>query len=151
MYSVILVVDDGVLSSLVGRLSLAASAPVRMLHVGHRFRCSISGVRRAPEQCAFTFPPIFNALQSSSVTASVKPASAAAMVLWFHGLGDSGRGWAFLEGAMRLPGVRWSFPDAPRIFVTINGGPSPAWFDMKGARLHRRSLPLLALHVVCFM
>jgi predicted esterase len=56
---------------------------------------------------------------------------AARACLFFHGLGDTGAGWSFLEAALGLPGLKWTFPTAPIIPVTINGGSrGRAWFDM---------------------
>eukprot|EP00927_Polykrikos_kofoidii_P048237 TRINITY_DN42454_c0_g1_i1.p1 TRINITY_DN42454_c0_g1~~TRINITY_DN42454_c0_g1_i1.p1 ORF type:complete len:307 (+),score=36.47 TRINITY_DN42454_c0_g1_i1:73-993(+) len=56
------------------------------------------------------------------------------LVLWFHGLGDSGNGWRHLARDLepRLPWLRWSFPDAPEQRVTCNGGARmPSWFDLR--------------------
>lgn len=63
---------------------------------------------------------------------------ATAAVIFLHGLGDSGSGWAFLpqylaqSGAVPgLSDINFVFPNAPAIPVTINGGMKmPAWFDI---------------------
>lgn len=45
------------------------------------------------------------------------------LIIWLHGLGDTGRGWAHLPRELRLgPQVSFSFPDAPQQPVTCNGG-----------------------------
>ncbi|KAI5467883.1 acyl-protein thioesterase 1 [Mariannaea sp. PMI_226] len=58
-----------------------------------------------------------------------------ATVIFAHGLGDTGHGWA---GAVenwrrrqRLDEVKFILPHAPRIPITINGGMAmPGWFDV---------------------
>merc|ERR1712242_136108 len=55
------------------------------------------------------------------------------VVLFMHGLGDSGMGWAqiFAMQAAR-PEVRYLFPSANNIPVTLNMGMEmPSWFDIK--------------------
>jgi len=55
-----------------------------------------------------------------------------ALVIWFHGLGDSGSSWADLQDHLAsMPWLRWSFPDAPLQPVTCNAGDEmPSWFDL---------------------
>eukprot|EP01062_Namystynia_karyoxenos_P033203 TRINITY_DN24418_c0_g1_i1.p2 TRINITY_DN24418_c0_g1~~TRINITY_DN24418_c0_g1_i1.p2 ORF type:complete len:237 (+),score=77.39 TRINITY_DN24418_c0_g1_i1:78-713(+) len=56
------------------------------------------------------------------------------LVVWLHGLGDTGMGWMDMreEGAERLPGTRWLFPNAPHAPVTCNDGEScTSWFDIQ--------------------
>ncbi|KAF2669040.1 Phospholipase/carboxylesterase [Microthyrium microscopicum] len=52
-----------------------------------------------------------------------------------HGLGDSGAGWAFLAqqlNAKKFSHVKFIFPNAPQIPITLNGGMSmPGWYDIK--------------------
>ena len=43
-------------------------------------------------------------------------------IVWIHGLGDSGSGWAHMKSELRLPGVEYVLPDAPDNPVTCNGG-----------------------------
>ena len=48
-----------------------------------------------------------------------------AVVIWLHGLGDSGHGFAPIVPELQLPeplGVRFVFPHAPVRAVTINNG-----------------------------
>ena len=58
-----------------------------------------------------------------------------ATVIWLHGLGDSGDGFAPVAPQLNLPaelGVRFVFPHAPVQPVTINGGMEmTSWFDIK--------------------
>jgi phospholipase/carboxylesterase len=58
-----------------------------------------------------------------------------AAVIWMHGLGDTGHGWSEVVPALRLPAalsVRFVFPHAPQIPVTINqGARMPAWYDFR--------------------
>ena len=63
----------------------------------------------------------------------VVPATSAhsATVIWLHGLGDSGSGWAPIAHEIALPHVKWVFPNAAARPVTINGGTAmPAWADI---------------------
>eukprot|EP00397_Hematodinium_sp_SG-2012_P037467 GEMP01040611.1.p1 GENE.GEMP01040611.1~~GEMP01040611.1.p1 ORF type:complete len:421 (+),score=82.41 GEMP01040611.1:34-1263(+) len=56
-----------------------------------------------------------------------------ATVIFFHGLGDSARGWTsgIEQFARHLPHVKFILPTAPTIPVTLNGGmPCTAWFDI---------------------
>ena len=59
---------------------------------------------------------------------------ATASVLWLHGLGADGHDFEPIVPELRLPrdaGVRFVFPNAPAIPVTINGGMvMPAWYDI---------------------
>lgn len=58
-----------------------------------------------------------------------------AVVIWLHGLGDSGNGFAPVVPELGLPedhAIRFVFPHAPIIPVTINNGMKmPAWYDIK--------------------
>lgn len=68
---------------------------------------------------------------------------AQAVVVWLHGLGDSGHGFAPIVPELRLPadaGIRFLFPHAPEIPVTINGGMRMrAWYDIKTMDLTNRA------------
>uniref|UniRef100_A0A8C5MGC7 palmitoyl-protein hydrolase n=1 Tax=Leptobrachium leishanense TaxID=445787 RepID=A0A8C5MGC7_9ANUR len=56
-----------------------------------------------------------------------------ALVIFLHGLGDTGHGWADALTAIRLPYVKYICPHAPRIPVTLNMKMMmPAWFDLMG-------------------
>ena len=66
-----------------------------------------------------------------------------AVVVWLHGLGDSGHGFAPIVPELRLPaeaGIRFIFPHAPMQPVTINGGMEMrAWYDIKSMDLLSRA------------
>lgn len=52
-------------------------------------------------------------------------------MVWLHGLGDTGDGWADTLEALPLKHVKWILPTAPIRPVTVNGGmPCTAWFDV---------------------
>lgn len=75
---------------------------------------------------------------------TIEPESTAtACVIWLHGLGDSGAGFAPVVPALGLPGdhsIRFVFPHAPEQAVTINQGyVMRAWYDIKGVDLHNRA------------
>jgi phospholipase/carboxylesterase len=63
------------------------------------------------------------------------PSPAVAAVVWLHGLGADGHDFVPMVPELGLPadhGVRFVFPHAPRIPVTLNGGlVMPAWYDIK--------------------
>ena len=64
-----------------------------------------------------------------------------AAVIWLHGLGADGSDFAPLVGELDLstcPPIRFVFPHAPAIPVTLNGGyVMPAWYDIRGSALVR--------------
>jgi phospholipase/carboxylesterase len=66
-----------------------------------------------------------------------------ACVIWLHGLGDSGAGFAPVVPVLGLPAdhrIRFVFPHAPEQAVTINGGyQMRAWYDIKSMDLHDRA------------
>ena len=61
--------------------------------------------------------------------------SARASVIWLHGLGADGHDFEPIVPYLRIPaelGVRFVFPHAPRIPVSINMGMiMPAWYDIR--------------------
>lgn len=65
-----------------------------------------------------------------------------AAVIWLHGLGADGNDFANLVPELDLSGcppIRFVFPHAPTLPVTINGGyVMPAWYDIRGADLVSR-------------
>jgi phospholipase/carboxylesterase len=65
-----------------------------------------------------------------------------AAVIWLHGLGADGNDFANLVPELNLSGcppIRFVFPHAPTLPVTINGGyVMPAWYDIRGADLVSR-------------
>jgi phospholipase/carboxylesterase len=60
-------------------------------------------------------------------------------VIWLHGLGASGDDFAAIVPELDLtgcPGIRFIFPHAPSMPVTLNGGyVMPAWYDIFGTEL----------------
>jgi len=73
----------------------------------------------------------------------VEPATEAkAAVLWLHGLGADGHDFESLVPYLDIPAeaaVRFVFPNAPSIPVTINGGfVMPAWYDITDMSLDRK-------------
>ena len=54
------------------------------------------------------------------------------LVVWLHGLGDTGAGWSFLEHELGLAEkVAFVFPTAPVQPVTVNGGMQmTSWMDL---------------------
>lgn len=69
-----------------------------------------------------------------------QPASAS--VIWLHGLGADGHDFAPIVPELKLPAelaVRFVFPHAPQIPVTINGGfVMPAWYDILEMNIDRK-------------
>jgi phospholipase/carboxylesterase len=65
-----------------------------------------------------------------------------ASVIWLHGLGADGNDFAGLVPELDLAGcppIRFVFPHAPSMPVTINGGyRMPAWYDILGTDLVRQ-------------
>jgi phospholipase/carboxylesterase len=66
-----------------------------------------------------------------------------AAVIWLHGLGDDGHGWSEVVRSLALPrslAVRFLFPHAPVLPVTINNGMAmPAWYDIREADFNARA------------
>jgi len=64
-----------------------------------------------------------------------------ASIIWLHGLGADGNDFAPLVPQLDLPsgfGIRFVFPHAPSIPVTINNGfVMPAWYDIKEMDIDR--------------
>lgn len=63
-----------------------------------------------------------------------------ASVIWLHGLGADGNDFAPIVPELRLPAraIRFVFPNAPQIPVTINGGMvMPAWYDISDVAVRR--------------
>lgn len=63
-------------------------------------------------------------------------------VIWLHGLGADGNDFAPLVPHLQFPShaqVRFIFPHAPQLPVTINGGMRmPAWYDILEMSIDRR-------------
>lgn len=69
--------------------------------------------------------------------------AATSCVIWLHGLGDSGEGFAPvvpLLGLNENHSIRFIFPHAPEQAVTINQGyVMRSWYDIKSMDLHSRA------------
>lgn len=65
-----------------------------------------------------------------------------ASVIWLHGLGADGHDFAPIVPELNLPkelGIRFVFPHAPAIPVTVNNGyVMPAWFDILEMDIDRK-------------
>jgi len=60
-----------------------------------------------------------------------------ATVIFMHGLGDTGHGWAPVFQSIRSPHIKYICPTAPTIPVTLNMGMQmPSWFDIKGLNIN---------------
>jgi len=79
-------------------------------------------------------------LERITVEPKVKATSC---VIWLHGLGDSGAGFAPVVPVLGLPqdhSIRFVFPHAPEQPVTINQGyVMRSWYDIKSMNLHDRA------------
>ena len=65
--------------------------------------------------------------------------TADAAVLWLHGLGANGHDFEPIVPHLQCPHVRFVFPHAPALPVTINGGfVMPAWYDILSMDFDRR-------------
>ena len=68
--------------------------------------------------------------------------AATAAVIWLHGLGADGNDFAPIIPQLNLPAtmaVRFIFPNAPSIPITINGGyVMPAWYDITAIDIDRK-------------
>jgi phospholipase/carboxylesterase len=81
--------------------------------------------------------PLLSAIE---IETAPKPDAA---VIWMHGLGDDGSGWSQVVPSLGLPKelpVRFIFPHAPVMAVTINNGMRMrAWYDIRQANLNERA------------
>ena len=79
---------------------------------------------------------LYNMSVSSVRVPAAKTAKSA--IIFFHGLGDSGEGWAWFPQVMKQTGLfksqdqtNFVFPNAPEMPITANGGyRMPGWFDI---------------------
>ena len=65
-----------------------------------------------------------------------------AAIIWLHGLGSNGFDFEPIVAQLRLPssvGIRFVFPHAPQMPVTVNGGyVMPAWYDILDMKIDRK-------------
>ena len=71
------------------------------------------------------------------------PSPATACVIWMHGLGADGNDFVPMVPELNLPrdhSVRFLFPNAPTMPVSINGGyVMRAWYDIASAEIDKRA------------
>ena len=71
------------------------------------------------------------------------PSAPDAVVIWLHGLGDSGDGFAPIVPQLQLPAemsLRFVFPHAPVRAITVNNGAEMrAWYDVKSLSFQDRA------------
>ncbi|KAM6973896.1 acyl-protein thioesterase 2 isoform 1-T2 [Tautogolabrus adspersus] len=73
-------------------------------------------------------------LLTEAVTVSAKEKETA-VVIFLHGLGDTGHGWAETLTEIQPSHVKFICPHAPSIPVTLNmKATMPAWFDLMGLK-----------------
>ncbi|KAF3352931.1 Eukaryotic translation initiation factor 2A [Verticillium dahliae VDG1] len=80
-------------------------------------------------------PTMASSLRRSAPLVFPAPGRHTATVIFAHGLGDTGHGWASAVESwrrrQRLDGVKFILPNAPMIPITANGGMAmPGWFDL---------------------
>ena len=64
-----------------------------------------------------------------------------ATMIFLHGLGDTGHGWAGILNTIRPDHVKLVCPTAPSIPVTLNGGyVMPAWYDIRDIAQDRSAI-----------
>ncbi|MCG6202104.1 alpha/beta hydrolase [Psychromonas antarctica] len=76
-------------------------------------------------------------------TVEVEPVIAAtSSIIWLHGLGSDGHDFEAIVPQLNLPknsALRFIFPHAPSLPVTINGGiVMPAWYDIMDMSIERK-------------
>ena len=80
--------------------------------------------------------PLPTLLPRIELESGPQPTSA---VIWLHGLGADGNDFASMVPQLDLracPPIRFIFPHAPSMPVTVNGGyVMPAWYDIMGSNL----------------
>ena len=91
-----------------------------------------------------------DALQTIEIETAASPKFA---VIWLHGLGADGNDFVPVVPELRLnhaPAVRFIFPNAPVIPVTINGGyRMPAWYDIKSLSSTSRVVDEAGITLTC--
>ena len=85
-------------------------------------------------------------LPSIEIETAAQPTHA---VIWLHGLGASGEDFVPIVPELNLPkdlAVRFIFPHAPQIPVTINAGyVMPAWYDILSLAKDARQVDLVGI------
>jgi len=95
--------------------------------------CQLESSRHTCDNGGMNLLPCVEIETNPSVTASI---------IWLHGLGANGHDFEPIVPELGLPkqaGVRFVFPHAPSIPVTINGGMiMPAWYDILDTSIDRK-------------
>lgn len=91
-----------------------------------------------------------DALQTIEIETAPSPKYS---VIWLHGLGADGNDFVPVVPELRLtnaPAVRFVFPNAPAIPVTINGGyRMPAWYDIMSLSSTSRVVDEAGIKLTC--
>mmetsp|Transcript_25870 Transcript_25870/g.63676 ORF Transcript_25870/g.63676 Transcript_25870/m.63676 type:complete len:309 (-) Transcript_25870:116-1042(-) len=105
------------------RRSLAATSPWVLTIF------AASSASMASASAAYPKPIVVNPPEGGKATA---------VCIFLHGLGDTGHGWADVAQQMPFEGVKWIFPTAPTIPVTLNGGMAmTGWYDINDLSIER--------------
>ncbi|XP_052776599.1 acyl-protein thioesterase 1-like [Mya arenaria] len=73
------------------------------------------------------------AMSGQPFTVAAQASRNTATLIFLHGLGDTGQGWAEAFKQLKLQNVKCIFPNASINPVTLNYGMKmPSWFDIKG-------------------
>ncbi|XP_043264108.1 acyl-protein thioesterase 2 [Colletes gigas] len=82
--------------------------------------------------CSIARPKSRQIMTSVSPVVIAATARHTATLIFLHGLGDTGHGWASSMNAVRLPHIKVICPTAPTMPVSINAGfRMPSWFDLR--------------------
>ncbi len=97
--------------------------------------CPLSGLQRIKDiSIKFGHDTAMNLHVLPHLTVETGP-NPVASIIWLHGLGADGHDFEPIVGQLGMPAdlpVRFIFPHAPSIPVTLNGGYiMPAWYDIK--------------------
>eukprot|EP00051_Salpingoeca_urceolata_P009805 m.119153 g.119153 ORF g.119153 m.119153 type:complete len:279 (-) comp16454_c0_seq2:252-1088(-) len=118
--------------SLVAVALVAVVVGVLVISVGSVSPAAVSAV--APDLDGVD--DLANTMAAAAAAAAIVRAPKAkhtASLIFLHGLGDQGYGWAEMFGELQPPHCKFIFPNAASRPVSLNGGFSmPAWFDLYG-------------------
>lgn len=98
-----------------------------------------SDIRNSPSTKKNTPSAMSNYLDTVEIESATNPSVA---IIWMHGLGADANDFVPIVQELDLsglPGIRFVFPNAPTMPVTINGGyVMRAWYDILGTDIARR-------------
>ncbi|XP_072170233.1 acyl-protein thioesterase 1-like [Diadema setosum] len=73
----------------------------------------------------------YSSMASSNSAAVIPSGAHTATVIFLHGLGDQGHGWKEFFEMIKQPHIKYIFPHASIMPVTLNAGMQmPSWFDI---------------------